>query len=168
MICSCVIVIGFIVVFFWSFLVFFMVGFVFVLFLQFNVICFGIGGSFGFIWIYFNGGFGQLYKICWFVYVFGMLGIFGYYVFYFLVLCFVFVVEVGFIVYFWLFLIVLFFGFLSGEYLCCGYMFGGIFGFVGVVLIIFGGDVNFFLEDLSGFVFVIVCVLIWLSFLVLL
>ncbi|PSL20937.1 DMT family transporter [Shimia abyssi] len=153
--------VGFVAVLLWALLALFTVGTAPTPPLLLNTICFTIGGTIGLIWTARTGGFGQLLRIRWTVYVFGTLGLFGYHALYFTALRLAPPAQAGLIAYLWPLLIVIFSGFLPGETLRRGHLIGAFCGFLGAALIIGGGGSGFDLAALPGYLIALACALTW-------
>lgn len=96
------------------------------------------------------------------VWLLGIGGLFGYHFFYFMALRLAPAVEAGLIAYLWPLLIVLFSAMLPSETLRWYHVAGALLGFVGAALLMTGGD-SFSLNPAHrlGYLFAIVCSLIW-------
>jgi len=159
--------VGFSAVLLWALLALFTVGTTPVPPLQLNAICFAIGGAIGLIWTTRSGGFSQLRRITWKVYVFGTAGLFGYHFLYFSALRAAPAAEAGLIAYLWPILIVLFSGLLPGEKLKRGHIVGALVSFSGAALVVAGGATGFSHEYVYGYVLAAGCALTWSGYSVL-
>ncbi len=158
--------IGFSAVALWALLALFTVATAPVPPFQLNAMAFAIGGTVGLIWLGATGGFGQLARVDWRVYVFGTAGLFGYHAFYFTALRLAPPAEAGLIAYLWPLLIVLFSGLLPGERLRAGHVVGALVSLAGAVLIL-GGSLGGGEGALVGYGFAIACALTWSGYSVL-
>jgi drug/metabolite transporter (DMT)-like permease len=159
--------IGFVAVLLWSFLALFTVGSAPTPPLLLNAVCFAIGGSVGLVWVKRSGGFQQLRRVPWSVYLFGTLGLFGYHALYFSALRNAPAAEAGLIAYLWPLLIVLFSGLLPGETLRAGHLIGALLGFAGAAMIITGGGAGFDAKYAVGYGLAALCALTWSGYSVL-
>ena len=163
--------IGFSAVALWALLALFTVATAPVPPFQLNAMSFAIGGAVGLVWLGFTGGFGQLARVSWRVYLFGTLGLFGYHAFYFTALRLAPPAEAGLIAYLWPLLIVLFSGLLPGEKLRAGHVIGAVVSLAGAALILvgsLGGGLGGGGEGtLAGYGFAIACALTWSGYSVL-
>lgn len=122
----------------WSLLALFTVGSAPVPPLMLNALTFSLGGLVGLVWIAATGGFGQLRRVGWRVYLFGTLGLFGYHFLYFSALRLAPAAEAGLICYLWPLLIVLLSGLMPGERLALGHIAGAALSFCGTALLVLG------------------------------
>ncbi|MFO1174596.1 MAG: EamA family transporter [Paracoccaceae bacterium] len=122
----------------WSLLALFTVGSAPVPPLMLNALTFSLGGLVGLGWVAATGGFGQLRRVGWRVYVFGTLGLFGYHFLYFSALRLAPAAEAGLICYLWPLLIVLLSGLMPGERLALGHIAGAALSFCGTALLVLG------------------------------
>lgn len=160
--------VGFSAVLLWALLALFTVNTAPVPPFQLNAMAFAIGGTVGLVWIAVSGGgFHQLTRIGWRVYVFGTLGLFGYHAFYFTALRLAPPAEAGLIAYLWPLLIVLLSGLLPGEKLRPGHVAGAMIAFAGAALILAGGIVDGGEGTLAGYGFALLCALTWSGYSVL-
>ncbi|MDW3224982.1 MAG: EamA family transporter [Paracoccaceae bacterium] len=159
--------IGFTAVILWSLLALLTVGTAPTPPLLLNTVCFAIGGCCGLIWTHFSSGLGVLRKVPLRVYLFGSLGLFGYHALYFSALRLAPAAEAGLIAYLWPLLIVVFSGFLPGEHVKRGHLFGAAIGFAGAALLISGGADGFQASHLPGYILALICALTWSSYSVL-
>ncbi|GKY86213.1 aromatic amino acid exporter YddG [Sinisalibacter aestuarii] len=159
--------IGFTAVLLWSLLALFTVSTAPVPPFQLNAMTFTVGGLVGLVWIGATGGFAQLTRVSWRVYVFGTLGLFGYHAFYFTALRLAPPAEAGLIAYLWPLLIVLFSGLLPGETLRRGHVTGAVIAFAGAALILTGGITGGGEGTLAGYGFAALCALTWSGYSVL-
>ncbi|MCB1328338.1 MAG: DMT family transporter, partial [Maritimibacter sp.] len=163
--------IGFSAVALWALLALFTVATAPVPPFQLNAMSFAIGGAVGLVWLGLTGGFGQLARVSWRVYLFGTLGLFGYHAFYFTALRLAPPAEAGLIAYLWPLLIVLFSGLLPGEKLRAGHVIGAVVSLAGAALILvgsLGGGLGGGGEGtLAGYGFAIACALTWSGYSVL-
>jgi drug/metabolite transporter (DMT)-like permease len=153
--------IGFSAILMWSLLALFTKGSEPVPPLLLNVLCFGIGGAIGLIWM---GARGELYRlkgVGWQVYVFGTLGLFGYHVLYFSALRMAPAAEAGLIAYLWPLLIVLLSGLLPGERLTGLHIAGAVMAFAGAALIVLRGGASFDADTLPGLGLAFLCAITW-------
>ena len=98
----------------------------------------------------------------------GIYGLFGYHFFYFMAIKNAPPLEANLINYLWPLLIVLFSAFLPHEKLRWFHLFGAVLGFMGAILLIgFGKEVGFSFLHVKGYVYALVCALIWSSYSVL-
>jgi len=134
---------------------------------QLNAMAFAVGGSVGLVWLGATGGFGQLARVNWQVYVFGTLGLFGYHAFYFTALRLAPPAEAGLIAYLWPLLIVLFSGLLPGEQLRPGHVAGALISLAGAALILGGGLGTGGEGARAGYGFAVACALTWSGYSVL-
>lgn len=99
------------------------------------------------------------------VWVLGIYGLFGYHFFYFMAIKNAPPLEANLINYLWPLLIVLFSAFLPHEKLRWFHVLGAILGFMGAILLIgFGKEVGFSLLHVKGYVYALVCAVIWSSY----
>jgi len=159
--------IGFTAVALWALLALFTVATAPVPPFQLTAMAFAIGGIVGLIWLGVTGGFAQLARVGWRVYVFGTLGLFGYHAFYFTALRLAPAAEAGLIAYLWPLLIVLFSGLLPGENLRAGHVIGALVSLAGAALILGGGLGGGGEGALLGYGFAMACALIWSGYSVL-
>lgn len=122
----------------WSLLALFTVGSAPVPPLMLNALTFSLGGLVGLGWVAATGGFGQLRRVGWRVYLFGTLGLFGYHFLYFSALRLAPAAEAGLICYLWPLLIVLLSGLMPGERLALGHIAGAALSFCGTALLVLG------------------------------
>ena len=102
------------------------------------------------------------------VWALGIYGLFGYHFFYFMAIKNAPPLEANLINYLWPLLIVLLSAFLPHEKLRWFHLVGALFGFMGAMLLIgFGKEVGFSLLHVKGYVYALVCALIWSSYSVL-
>lgn len=102
------------------------------------------------------------------VWALGIYGLFGYHFFYFMAIKNAPPLEANLINYLWPLLIVLFSAFLPHEKLRWFHFLGAILGFIGAVLLIgFGKEVGFSLLHVKGYIYALVCAVIWSSYSVL-
>ena len=153
--------IGFTAILLWSLLALFTVGSAPVPPLQLNVMCFGIGGTIGLIWMASTGQLASLRSIGWRVYAFGTLGLFGYHVLYFTALRMAPAAEAGLIAYMWPLFIVLLSGLLPGEKLTPLHIIGAVLAFAGTALIVLRGGTAFDATALPGYVLAFLCAITW-------
>lgn len=106
-----------------------------------NVLTFGIGGTLGLIWTLRNG-LDRLRGVSPKVYLFGILGLFGYHALYFTAFRVAPSAETGLMAYLWPLFIVLFSGLLPGERLLPQHIIGALVAFGGAALIVLarGGE----------------------------
>jgi drug/metabolite transporter (DMT)-like permease len=152
---------GFTAIMLWSLLALFTVGSAPVPPLQLNVMCFGIGGTIGLIWM---GALGQLFSlrdISWHVYAFGTLGLFGYHFLYFTALRMAPAAEAGLIAYLWPLFIVVLSGLLPGERLTPLHVIGALLAFAGAALIVLRGGTAFDASALPGYALAFLCAITW-------
>ncbi|MCB1355944.1 MAG: DMT family transporter [Maritimibacter sp.] len=159
--------IGFSAVALWALLALFTVATAPVPPFQLNAMSFSIGGAVGLVWLAATGGFGQLARVSWRVYLFGTLGLFGYHAFYFTALRLAPPAEAGLIAYLWPLLIVLFSGLLPGEHLRAGHVAGALVSLAGAALILGGGIGGGGAGAVAGYGFAIACALTWSGYSVL-
>ena len=159
--------IGFTAVLLWSLLALFTVGSAPVPPLQLNAICFGIATLIGLVWVGRSGGFAELRDVPWYIYAFGIAGLFGYHLLYFTALRLAPAAEAGLIAYLWPLLIVLFSGFLPGERLRAGHLIGAVIAFAGAALIIARGGASFDASALPGYGAAALCAITWAGYSVL-
>ncbi|MGY6534072.1 MAG: aromatic amino acid exporter YddG [Pararhodobacter sp.] len=107
--------------------------------LMLNALCFAIGGGVGLVWLAATGGLRALRGVPMAVYLFGIVGLFGYHFLYFSALRLAPPAEAGLIAYLWPLLIVLGSGLMPGERLRAGHIAGAVAGFAGAGLIVAGG-----------------------------
>lgn len=157
--------IGFSAVLLWAALAFFTVGSAPVPPLLLNAICFAIGGALGIVWTAASGDIRALKQVPLRVYLFGIIGLFGYHALYFTALRLSPAAEAGLIAYLWPLLIVLFSSLLPGERLRAGHAAGALLGFVGAAVIILGkGAAGFSLAFLPGYGLALCCALAWSAY----
>ncbi len=156
--------IGAIAIGMWALLALFTVGTAPMPPLQLNMLCFGIGGVIGVIWLLATGEISALRGVSWRIYAFGTLGLFGYHFLYFSALRMAPAAEAGLIAYLWPLLIVLFSGLLPGEKLRAGHLLAAVLGLGGAALLVapklgtVSGDV------LPGFGLAFLCALTWAGY----
>jgi drug/metabolite transporter (DMT)-like permease len=153
--------IGFAAVILWSMLAVLTVGTAPVPPLLLNVICFGIGGAVGIVWLMLSGEIGSLRQVPLKVYVIGTAGLFGYHFFYFSALRMAPAAEAGLIAYLWPLLIVLMSALLPGERLKRGHILGGVLGFAGAATILLGGREGSVDGAMAGYALALVCAFTW-------
>ncbi|WP_106161647.1 DMT family transporter [Hasllibacter halocynthiae] len=111
-----------------------------------NVVCFGIGGVVGIIWMLLTDDTGALRAVPLRVYAFGTAGLFGYHLLYFSALRLAAPhgaeAQAGLIAYLWPLLIVLLSGLLPGERLRAGHLLGAVLALAGATLLIPGTEVG--------------------------
>ena len=129
-----------------------------------NVLTFGIGGTLGLIWTLRNGP-DRLRGVSPKVYLFGILGLFGYHALYFTAFRVAPSAETGLMAYLWPLFIVLFSGLLPGERLLPQHIIGALVAFGGAALIVLarGGEGGSTLGLALGFL----CALTWAGYSVL-
>lgn len=129
-----------------------------------NVLTFGIGGTLGLIWTLRNG-LDRLRGVPAKVYLFGILGLFGYHALYFTAFRVAPSAETGLMAYLWPLFIVLFSGLLPGERLLPQHIIGALVAFAGAALIVLarGGEGGSALGLGLGFL----CALTWAGYSVL-
>lgn len=158
-------VIGFSAIAMWSLLALFTVGSHEVPALQLNAICFAIGGAIGLAWGVSTGSLPQLRTVPWQIYAFGAAGLFGFHFLYFTALKLAPPAEAGLIAYLWPLLIVVFSGFLPGERLRRGHIFGAGIAFLGAALIVLrggaGSSTGLGSTALLGYALAFLCALTW-------
>jgi drug/metabolite transporter (DMT)-like permease len=157
--------IGFSAVLLWAALAYFTVGSAPVPPLLLNAICFAIGGTLGLIWTAASGELAVLKAVRLRVYLFGILGLFGYHALYFSALRMAPAAEAGLIAYLWPLLIVLLSSLLPGERLRAGHAIGALLGFAGAAIIILGkGAAGFAADYLPGYGLALCCALTWSAY----
>lgn len=104
-----------------------------------NVLTFGIGGTLGLVWTLRNG-LDRLRGVPAKVYLFGILGLFGYHALYFTAFRVAPSAETGLMAYLWPLFIVLFSGLLPGERLLPQHIIGALVAFAGAALIVLARD----------------------------
>ena len=159
--------IGFVAVLLWALLALFTVGSAPTPPLLLNTLCFALGGTLGLVWAAATGALASLRHVPFKVYAFGTVGLFGYHALYFSALRLAPAAEAGLIAYLWPLLIVIFSGFLPGERLRAGHLFGAVIGFSGAALIIMGGSDGFSPQYALGYGLALLCALTWSSYSVL-
>lgn len=129
-----------------------------------NVLTFGIGGTLGLVWTLRNG-LDRLRGVPVRVYLFGILGLFGYHALYFTAFRVAPSAETGLMAYLWPLFIVLFSGLLPGERLLPQHILGALVAFGGAALIVLsrGGEGASGLGLALGFL----CALTWAGYSVL-
>jgi drug/metabolite transporter (DMT)-like permease len=103
-----------------------------------NALTFGIAGLVGLGWGAATGSLGELRRVPWGVYLFGIAGLFGYHLLYFSALRLAPAAQAGLIAYLWPLFIVLGSGLLPGERLRRGHLLGAALAFAGAALIVLG------------------------------
>ena len=131
---------------------------------QLNAMAFSVGALPGLLWAWRSGGFGQLRRVNWKVYVFGTAGLFGYHSLYFAALRLAPAAEAGLIAYLWPLLIVLFSGLLPGTRLTIGTIIGAGLGFLGAGLVIGAGASGFSGAYLPGYLLALACAFTWAGY----
>lgn len=151
----------------WSLLALFTVGSAPVPPLLLNALTFSLGGLVGLAWVAATGGFGQLRRVGWRVYLFGTLGLFGYHFLYFSALRLAPAAEAGLICYLWPLLIVLLSGLMPGERLAFGHVAGAALSFCGTALLVLGRAGPVGGGALTGFALAGLAALTWAGYSVL-
>lgn len=154
--------IGFSAVLMWSLLALFTIGSAPVPPFLLNALTFGIGGVLGLVWTLRNG-LDRLRGISWRVYVFGIVGLFGYHALYFTAFRIAPAAETGLMAYLWPLFIVLLAGLLPGEKLRPLALVGAVVAFAGAALIVLGRDAGGAATGLGlglGFL----CALVWAGY----
>lgn len=159
--------IGFGAILLWSLLALFTVGSAPVPPFLLNALTFALGGLVGLVWIAATGGFGQLRRVGWRVYLFGTLGLFGYHFLYFSALRLAPAAEAGLICYLWPLLIVLFSGLMPGERLTVWHVAGTVLSFAGTALLILGKGTGASGGATTGFALAGLAALTWAGYSVL-
>jgi len=109
--------------------------------------------------------FAVLFKIPLKVYIFGILGLFGYHFFYFLAIKNAPAVEANLINYLWPLLIVVFSAFLPNEKLRWFHILGATLGLIGAFFLVSkGGSFSFDVEYMWGYIFAVIAALTWSSY----
>ena len=109
--------------------------------------------------------FATLFKIPIKVYVFGILGLFGYHFFYFLAIKNAPAVEANLINYLWPLLIVVFSAFLPNEKLRWFHILGATLGLIGAFFLVSkGGSFSFESQYMWGYIFAVIAALTWSSY----
>ncbi len=94
----------------------------------------------------------------------GCSGLFLYHASYFLALAHAPVLEVSLIAYLWPLLIILFSAILPGEQLYVKHIIGAVISLIGCWILLGGGDSQFNIEYLTGYLFAAACSVIWASY----
>ena len=135
---------------------------------QLNAMAFLSGGAIGMIWLWRSGqGLEVAKNVRWPVWVLGIGGLFGYHFLYFSALRLAPAAEAGLIAYLWPLLIVLFSGFLPGETLRKGHVFGALISLAGAGMIILGNGSGFDERYVTGYALAGLCALTWSGYSVL-
>ncbi len=103
-----------------------------------NALTFGIAALVGLLWGAATGTLGELRRVPWSVYAFGVAGLFGYHLLYFSAFRLAPPAEAGLIAYLWPLFIVLGSGLLPGERLRAGHLLGAALAFAGAASIVLG------------------------------
>jgi drug/metabolite transporter (DMT)-like permease len=128
-----------------------------------NTLTFGIAALVGLCWGAATGTLGELRRIPWKVYAFGIVGLFGYHLLYFSAFRLGPPAETGLIAYLWPLFIVLLSGLLPGERLRRGHLTGGALAFAGAAMIVVGqgGEAGPAPNPALGFVLAFGCAVTW-------
>lgn len=128
-------------------------------------ISFSVAFLLGMIWIWRLGGgaWKSLYQP-WYVWAVGIMGLFGYHLFYFLALRHAPAVEANLINYLWPLLIVILSALLPNEHLKWHHGIGALLGFAGAGLLVVKGGVAWDDSHLLGYIYALLCALTWSSY----
>lgn len=160
--------VGFLAVLMWSLLAVLTAGTGDVPPFQLTAMSLFVGGIVGLVYREVSGHKSPVSALQWQVWLLGIGGIFGYHFLFFSALRNAPVVEAGLINYLWPVLIILFSSFLPGENLRSHHLLGGFLGFAGAWLIVSkGGAVTFQAEYAFGYVVAVLAALTWSSYSVL-
>lgn len=160
--------IGFLAVLLWALLALLTVGSAPVPPFLLNVLCFGIGGGIGLVWIAAGRGFAVLRGVPLSAYAYGTAGLFGYHALYFTAFRLAAPAgaeaAAGLIAYLWPLFIVLLSGLLPGERLRAGHLVGAGLAFAGAALIVLqgGADIGAGAGPALGLAFL--CALTWAAY----
>jgi drug/metabolite transporter (DMT)-like permease len=131
-----------------------------------NTLTFGIAAGVGLAWGAATGTLGEMRRIPWGVYAFGVAALFGYHFLYFSAMRLAPPAEAGLISYLWPLFIVLGSGLLPGERLRRGHLVGGALAFAGTALIVLGreGGGGPAPNPALGFALAFGCALTWAAY----